>query len=148
MSRFLFAVSLVALLACGTGESTSGTAGNAGDTPPVSAAAPSDRDANVAETEIVETEQIEIEADSGAADSGVANSCLSLVQSGAFAEALPLCLEAASIDPENAEVQAALAEAQMKAAAGAATDAAAGKVNEAADSATGAAADALGGIGN
>ena len=135
MSKVLFAISLMGLLACGTGESTPGATGSAPDTPPVSAMPPSGDDAEVVEAEeiaVVEGEQIELEA--GAA---VIASCIDLVASGDFAEALPVCLEAASIDADSAEVQAALAMAQKKTAAEAASGAAAD-----------AAADALGGIGN
>ena len=64
-------------------------------------------------------------------------SCINLVASGDFEGALPVCLKAASIDAENAEVKAALAKAKAETAKEAATGAAAD-----------AAADALGGLGN
>ncbi len=41
MSKVLFAISLMVLLACGTGESDSGVTGSTSDTPSVSAMAPS-----------------------------------------------------------------------------------------------------------
>ena len=99
MLRILFATSFIALLACGSGESNQG----AGDMPPVSAADPA--------TDDVQIERIEVEANAAAA---AASSCLKLVKSRAFEEALPVCTEAAANDPENTKVQAALARAQAK----------------------------------
>ena len=113
MSKVLFALSLVSLLACGSGESNSGALDGTSDTPAVSAAAPTGDDA------------------------AAISSCIDLVASGDFEDALPICLEAASIDAENADVQAALAKAQAETASEAATGAAAD-----------AAANALGGLGN
>ncbi len=135
MSKILFAISLMGLLACGTGESDSGATGSASDIPPVSAMAPSGDDAEAVEVEgivVIEGEQVDPEA-----NAAVIASCIDLVASGDFEEALPVCLVAASIDARNAEVQAALMVAQEKTAAEAASGAAAD-----------AAADALGGIGN
>jgi len=135
MSKVLFVISLMGLLACGTGESDPGTAGIASDTPPVSAVAPAAKKAEVVKIDegaVVEGEQADVEA-----DAAVVRSCIDLVASGDFKGALPVCLEAASIDPQNAEVQAALAKAKTEAAAGAASGAAA-------DAAT----NALGGLGN
>ncbi len=40
MSKVLFAISLMSLLACGSGESSPGATGSDLDTPPVSAQAP------------------------------------------------------------------------------------------------------------
>ncbi len=129
MSKIWFAISLVGVLACGTGELDSGATGSISDTPPVSAAAPSGDDVEVvevAEIAVIEGEQAE-------ADAAEISSCIRLVASGDFEEALPVCLEAASIDADNAEVKAALAKAEAETAKEAATDAA---------------ADALGGLGN
>ncbi len=120
MSKIWFAISLVGLLACGTGESDSGTTGSLSDTPPVSAAAPAGDDMKAAK-----------------ADAAEISSCTRLVASGDFEEALPVCLKAASIDADNAEVKAALAKAEAETAKKAASDAAAD-----------ATADALGGISN
>ncbi len=125
MSKVLFAISLMTLLACGSGDSDTGAAGSASDTPPVSAAAPASGDVKAAGGEQVKAEAPEI------------RSCISLVASGDFEGALPVCVKAASIDAENAEVKAALAKAKAETAKEAATGAAAG-----------AAADALGGLGN
>jgi hypothetical protein len=72
-----------------------------------------------------------------AANAAQSSSCIDLVAAGDFEGALPVCLQAASIDPENAEVQAALAKAKAETAAKAATG-----------SAAGAAADSLRGINN
>ena len=133
MSKIWFAISLVGLLACGSGESDSGATGSISDAPPVSAAAPSGDDVEVvevAEIAVIEGEQAE-------ADAAEISSCIRLVASGDYEEALPVCLEAASIDADNAEVKAALAKAETETAKEAASGAAAD-----------AAADALGGLGN
>ena len=135
MFKVLFAISLMGLLACGTGESGTGATGSASDTPPVSAMAPSGDAAEVVEVEeiaVIEGGQLDLEA-----NAAVIASCIDLVASGDFEEALPVCLEAASIDAENAAVQAALATAQKKTAAEAASGAAADD-----------AANLLGGIGD
>ena len=126
MSKIWFAISLVGLLACGTGDSDSGTTGSISDTPPVSATASTGDDVEVVEVEEIAGEQAE-------ADAAEISSCIRLVASGDYEEALPVCLEAASIDADNAEVKAALAKAETETAKEAATDAA---------------ADALGGLGN
>jgi len=123
MSKIWFAISLVGLLACGAGESDSGATGSISDTTPVSASAPTGDDD-------VKGEQAEAEA-------AEISSCIRLVASGKYEEALPVCIEAASIDADNAEVKAALAKAEAETAKEAASGAAAD-----------AAADALGGLGN
>jgi hypothetical protein len=129
MSKIWFAISLVGLLACGTGESDSGTTGSIADTPPVSATAATGDD-----VEVVEVEEIAVvEGEQAEADAAEISSCIRLVASGDYEEALPVCLEAASIDADNAEVKAALAKAEAETAK---------------EAATGAAADALGGLGN
>jgi len=126
MSKIWFAISLVGLMACGSGESDSGATGSLADTPPVSATAGGDMKAASA----LEGEQAEAEA-------AEISSCIRLVASGDYEAALPICLKAASIDADNAEVKAALAKAQAETAKEAASGAAAD-----------AAADALGGIGD
>jgi hypothetical protein len=152
MFRILFATSFIALLACGSGESNQGNAINPGDTPPVSAAGTA--------TDDIEIERIEVEAIEADPVAAEVTSCLDLVRTGAFEAALPMCLQAASIDPENAEVQAALAKSQAKVAMedalaaaqaeaqaevdGAAAEAAE-RTSDATDAASGAATDALGG---
>ena len=125
MPKILFAISLMSLLACGSGESSPGATGSALDTPPVSARAPAG-------------EAME-QADLGA-DAAVIKSCIDLVASGDYQRAVPVCLQATAIEAENADVQASLAKAQAKVAEAASSAAA----NAAGD----AAADALGGISN
>jgi hypothetical protein len=133
MSKIWFAISLVGLLACSAEESDSGATGSISDTPPVSAAAPGGDDVTVIEVEevaVIEGEQAEAEA-------AEISSCIRLVASGEYEEALPVCLEAASIDADNAQVKAALAKAETETAKEAAANAAAD-----------AAGDALGGLDN
>ena len=129
MSKVLFAISLMSLMACGTGESDSGATGSISDTPPVSASAPTGDDLAAVEVEEIAV----LEGEQAEADAAEISSCIRLVASGDYEEALPICLEAASIDADNAEVKAALAKAEAETAKEAATDAA---------------ADALGGLGN
>ncbi|MBW2493924.1 MAG: hypothetical protein JRE43_04165 [Deltaproteobacteria bacterium] len=128
MSKLVFAISLMTLMACGSGDSDSGTAGSASDSPPVSATAPTGGDAKSAGSAAME-------AGSGKAEAEAAeiSSCLRLVASAKYEEAVPVCLEAAKIDADNAEVKAALKKAETEAAK---------------EAATGAAADALGGLGD
>jgi hypothetical protein len=121
MSKVLFAISLMTLMACGSGDSGSGSAGSASDAPPVSATAPTGGDTKAAGGEQAEAEAAEI------------SSCIRLVAAGDYEAAVPVCLEAAKIDADNAEVQAALKKAETEAAK---------------EAATGAAADALGDLGN
>ena len=133
MSKIWFAIPLVGLLACGAGESDSGATGGISDTQPVSASAPTGAD-----VEVVEVEEIAVvEGEQAKADAAEISSCIRLVASGDYEEALPVCLEAASIDADNAEVKAALAKAEAETAKEAASDAAGD-----------AAGDALGGLGN
>jgi len=127
MSKIWFAISLVGLLACGSGESDSGATGSLSDAQPVSASAPAGDDAGMAK----------VEGEQAKADAAEISSCIRLVASGKYEDALPVCLEAASIDADNAEVKAALAKAETETAKEAASGAAAD-----------AAADALGGLGN
>jgi hypothetical protein len=144
MSKTLFAISLMSLLACGSGESNPGAADSALDTAPVSAKAPAGDAMEPAKTEKMKAieevaapkgEQADLEA-----DAAVVKSCIDLVASRDYRRAVPVCLEASEIDADNADVQAALAKAQAEA-----EEAATGA---AADAAAGATADALGGIGN
>jgi hypothetical protein len=66
MSKIWFAISLVGLLACGTGESDSGATGSLSDTPPVSATAPTGDDAEAAAA--LKDEQAEAESADANAD--------------------------------------------------------------------------------
>jgi hypothetical protein len=126
MSKIWFAISLVGLLACGTGESDSGATGSTSDIPPVSASTGDDVKGAAA-----------LEGEQAKAEAAEISSCIRLVESGDYEEALPVCLKAASIDANNADVKSALAKAEAEAAKEAASGAAAD-----------AAADALGGISN
>jgi len=130
MSKILFAISLVGLLACGGGESDTGAIGSGSDTPAVSAAVP-------ASDEVEEVESIEGGRGDVEAAAAATRSCIGLVASGDFEDALPICLEAASIDADNAEVQAALTKAQAETAKQAASDAAADAAGDAVGSALG-----------
>jgi hypothetical protein len=132
MSKILFAISLVGLLACGAGESDTGAIGSGSDTPAVSAAVPASDEVEVEEVEIIEGEQGNVEAAAAAT-----RSCIGLVASGDFEDALPVCLEAASIDADSADVQAALAKAQAETAKQVASDAAADAAGDAVGSALG-----------
>lgn len=137
MSKLVFAISLMALLACGSEESNSGATGSTAETPPVSAKMPSEAKAPAAP----QAPAVEANQPNAAANAGVISSCLDLVKSGDYQQAVPVCLEAAKIDAQNAEVKAALAKAQAETAAKAASGAATG-------AATDAASKALGDIGN
>jgi hypothetical protein len=132
MSKVLFAISLVGLLACGAGESDTGAIDSGSDTPAVSAAVPASDEVEVEEVEIIKGGQGNVEAAAAAA-----RSCIGLVASGDFEDALPVCLEAASIDADNAEVQAALAKAEAETAKQAASDAAGDAAGDAVGSALG-----------
>jgi hypothetical protein len=126
MSKLVFAISLMALLACGSGESNSGATGSTSETPPVSAKMPSASEAKAPAAP--QAPAAAAQQPDAAANASVISSCLDLVKSGEYQQAVPVCLEAAKIDAQNAEVKAALAKAQAetaaKAASGAATDAA------------------------
>jgi len=130
MSKILFAISLVGLLACGAGDSDTGAIGSGSDTPAVSAAVSASDE--VEEVEIIEGDRGNVEAAAAAT-----RSCIGLVASGDFEDALPVCLEAASIDADNGDVQAALAKAQTETAKQAASDAAADAAGDAVGSALG-----------
>jgi hypothetical protein len=134
MSKILFSISLVGLLACGAGESDTGAIDSGSDTPAVSAAVPAsdEVEVEVEEVEIIKGGQGNVEAAAAAA-----RSCIGLVASGDFEDALPVCLEAASIDADNAEVQAALAKAEAETAKQAASDAAGDAAGDAVGSALG-----------
>ena len=144
MLRILIAISFIALLACNSGETNQGAADSAGDMPPVSAVG--------TDADDIEIERVEVEAIEAEVLAAEISTCLRLVKNGAYAEALPVCLEAAAIDPENAKVQAALAKSQAEAAvdgsiAAAQAEAQAevdGSIDSAAQSASDAAANALG----
>ena len=128
MLRTAFAILTVALLACGADESTQ----SADSLPPVSA---TDSTLDTIDNPAAELAE-KLKADTEEVTNSQAASCLGLVAKGEFSEAVPVCLEAANIDPENADVQAALAKAKASSA------------SAAADAGTSAAAKALGGALN
>jgi hypothetical protein len=115
MLKITFAILLLALLACGSGDSDRSTSTTAGSLPPVSAAGPNQLDTITTPRTVVDdllAGRFEIE------------SCLALVAGGQFANAIPACNEAAALAPENTQVRTALNEAQTQSAAGAVTAAA------------------------
>lgn len=59
--------------------------------------------------------------------------CLDLVKAGQFGEAVPVCMRAAGVDPDNQEVQAALTKAQSEAATAAGAEGAAAEAQGAAE---------------
>jgi len=126
MSKLVFAISLMTLMACGSGESNTEATGSTPKTPPVSAKMPAASEAKPAAAP--QAPAVEAKQPDAAANASVISSCIDLVKSAQYEQALPVCLEAAKIDAQNAEVKAALAKAQAetaaKAASGAATDAA------------------------
>lgn len=127
MSKVLFVISLMTLLACGSGESDSGATGSTEGSKAVSAAAPAgDKAAMAKEAPTGDGGQAKAEA-------AEISSCLRLVAAGDYETAVPVCIQAAKIDADNADVKAALKKAETEAAK---------------EAATGAAADALGGLGN
>ena len=137
MVRLAIMISLFALLACG-GSDTAQT-GDVGDVPPVEAAA--EAQADVPEVPMPEaTIAPEVE------------SCLDLIRQLEFQQALPVCLAALAIDPDNEQIQDAVAQARTETAKLAAAEAvgevaAEGAAEEAAsqlDEATGGVTEGLG----
>ena len=104
MRRLSIALAMLGLIACGGQDSRPGTEPRSEETPTVSAGAP----------EAAELEAAEASGEASAAADERVTSCLELAQAGQFAEALPVCTEAIGIDPENADVQAALERAQAE----------------------------------
>ena len=117
MLKTAFAISLMTLLACGSGDTNQGAAATPGELSPVAAAGSGIDSAPILEAAL---EDLDLEAALEDLEVGAfeIESCLDLVASGEFADAIPICLEAAAIAPGNTEVQAALGEAQAKSAAG------------------------------
>ncbi len=105
----LVALSVFALVACKAGEKSS--------QPRSSEPAPEAAERNVEQAVGQVLEKV--------ADPSV-RGCLEKVKAGSYAEALPLCLKGASVEPDNADVRAALAEARRKAATAVAAEQAAG----------------------
>ena len=104
MKTLWIALLAVGFAACNSGTTTSNTAGSAGES-----ASQATKPAARAAGELVNS------ALQKATDPEV-QGCLSKVKSGAYKEALPLCLKAANIAPDNQQVSDALATAKRKAA--------------------------------
>ena len=98
MMRLLVTFSLFALLACG------GPSGESTDEPPVSARPETASPGQTASPGETGTAQV---------DPQVA-SCLDLVKRGRFQEALPVCMAALKIAPDDPDVQAAAQRAQVE----------------------------------
>jgi hypothetical protein len=137
MVRLAITISVFALLACGGSDTTQ--TGDVSDMPPVGAAA--EEQADIPAVPMPETTVApEVE------------SCLDLIGQAEFQKALPVCLAALQIDPDNEQIQDAVAQAREETAklaaakamgegaAGAATEEAASQV----EGATGGMADELG----
>jgi hypothetical protein len=118
MRRFAVTLSILALLACG-GTDTAQTSGDEA-TPPVSAVGDAAPAPEIPEPEATAEVAAEVV------------SCLNLIREKQFQEALPACLAALEVDPENVEVQAAVEQAQTETAKLAAAEAAESAQGEAA----------------
>ena len=118
MRRLAVTLSMLALLACG-GTDTAQTSGSEGLLP-VSAAG------ETAPAPEIPEPTAALEAAPEVA------SCLNLIRQQRFQEALPTCLAALEIDPDNVEVQAAVEQAQSEAAKLAAAETAGSAPSEAA----------------
>ena len=106
MRRFAIALSILALFACG--ETETGPAGESEALPGVSATGD--------EAVVAETEELVAISEPAAAEQvhPQVASCLDLIQQTKFQWALPVCLTALEIDPDNQEVQDAVAKAQAE----------------------------------
>jgi hypothetical protein len=128
MLRFTIVWAVFSLLACGAQESQEMGAGAAAE----SAAA--------VEGSAPDLASVDAAVEAAAEAHASVASCLDLVRSGEFEEAVPRCLEAARVEPDNAEVQSALEQAQSAVAA-AQAEGAADAAQAAADEAAAAAAE-------
>jgi hypothetical protein len=90
MHRLVILVAAFVVVACGSAESPSAPAGT--ETPPVEAQGLAPEAAEAAEVA----------------------SCLELAGAGRYEEAVPVCLQAAQLDPDNTDVEGALATAQQE----------------------------------
>jgi hypothetical protein len=124
MRRLAVTLSILALFACGQGDT--GPAGESEDLSGVSATGD-----ETAMPEIEEPTAISEPAAAEQQDPQVAN-CLDLIQQMKYQEALPVCLAAAAIDPDNQQVQDAVAKARAEAAKMAVGESAEGAAEEAA----------------
>ncbi len=137
MARLAIMISVFALLACG-GSDTSQT-GDAGGVPPVEAA--------VEETaEVIAIPEPAIPEPAMPVDPKV-QSCLDLIGQSQFQQALPVCLAALNIDPDNQQVQDAVAQARTETAKLAAAETAGAAAGEgAAEEAASKLGEATGGM--
>jgi hypothetical protein len=138
MRRLAVTLSILALFACGQGDTGPGEESQA----------PSGVSATGDEAVMVETEEVVI-SEPAAADQvnpQVAN-CLDLIRQTKFQEALPVCIAAAAIDPDNQQVQDAVATARAEAAKMAVGETAEGAMGEAAGQADEAAKGLAGKLG-
>jgi hypothetical protein len=101
ISGFLLVTGLAALVACGSGD------GADSDLPEVSA--PTPRAATGAAPGGPDLGEL-------AAGDPTVESCLGLVRDAAYPRALPVCLEALQIDPDNEQVRAAVERAKSESA--------------------------------
>jgi hypothetical protein len=104
MIKIAYATLLMALLACSSENANQDVSSTAADLPPVSAAGPDSGETAIPDTTLLDRTVGAFEIES----------CLELVNSGEFADAITVCDEAAKIAPENTEVRAALKEARAK----------------------------------
>ena len=118
MRKFAVTLSMLALLACG-GTDTAQTSGSEA-MPPVSAAGEAAPAPEIPEPTAALEPAPEV------------TSCLNLIRQQQFQEALPACLAALEVDPDNLEVQAAVEQAQSETAKLAAAEAAQSASGEAA----------------
>lgn len=133
----LATVAMITLLGCGSQETA--TTATTGGAEKVAATAPSAAGSEQAKAKLPD---VAAPAPAAAATNPQVESCLGLVRQAEFSRALPVCMEAARIDPDNADVQAAM-ETAKRGAQEAATGAMA-EATGAADAATGAADAAVG----
>jgi hypothetical protein len=139
MRRLAVTLSILALFACGQGET--GPAGESQAPPGVSATGD---EAAMPETQ--EPMGIPEPAAAEQVNPQVAN-CLDLIRQTKFQEALPVCIAAAAIDPDNQQVQDAVATARAEAAKMAVGETAEGAMGEAAGQADEAAKGLAGKLG-
>ena len=109
MARLVVTLFVFAMLACG--GSDTGQTGAAGGAAPVGASAGE-------RASVPETPQPSVTVDPRV------EGCLSLIRQAQFREALPVCLVALDVDPDNEQVRAALDQARTETAKVAAAEAA------------------------
>ena len=106
MKQILFGVCAALLLACGGQDSNIPSVESAGEALEGAAEGLAEQAGDVAD----EARGLAEQAGEAASDamSGDAANCLELVRGGQFAEAIPVCTQALSLDSSNQEVQDAL----------------------------------------